>query len=238
VGKKLETVLNAKALEVIAPLLARPGAGQAVAFDADGTLWRGDVGEDLLRYLVTEDRLPSYRGQRDLYDRYESLNQVDPPAAYAFAVEAMAGLEEATLVGWCHDFYERRFAGRLFPFARPLLDAFSAAGYVPWIVSASPRWIVEAGARALGVTHVIAVDAELEDGVLTARVKRPVPAGVGKVELLKQQGVTPVFAAGNGELDLPMLELAAARMVVAPWDDPGNQLVQTGLARGWPVQRG
>ncbi|MBS1154002.1 MAG: superfamily hydrolase [Myxococcaceae bacterium] len=235
---KLDAVLNPQALKVVAPLLAVPGAGRAVCFDADGTIWRGDVGEDLLRFLVAEDRLPAHPGERDLYRRYEHLHEVDPPAAYAFAVEAMAGLEEARLQGWCREFYAQRFAGRLFPFTRPLLEAFCAAGYVVWLVSASPRWIVEAGAAALGVDHVIAVDAELEAGRLTPRVRRPVPAGPGKVELLKQRGIAPVFAAGNGALDLPMLEYAAARLVVAPWDDPGNALVEAGLERGWPVQRG
>ncbi len=234
----LDAVLNPQALAVVAPLLSTPGDGRAVVFDADGTIWRGDIGEDLLRFLVAEDRLPEHRGDRSLYQRYEQIHDVSPPAAYAFAVEAMAGLEETTLVAWCQDFYAQRFAGRLFPFTRPLLEAFSAAGYVPWLVSASPRWIVEAGAAALGLAHVIAVDAELEDGRLTVQVKWPVPAGPGKVELLKRQGVTPVFAAGNGNLDQPMLELAAARMVVAPWDDPGNDLVRTALERGWPVQRG
>lgn len=235
---KLDAVLNPRAYEVVAPLLATPGEGRAVCFDADGTIWRGDVGEDLLRFLVAEDRLPAHRGERNLYDRYDQIHEVDPPAAYAFAVEVMAGLEETTLELWCRDFYAQRFAGRLFPFTRPLLEAFTTAGYVPWLVSASPRWIVEAGARALGVANVIAVDTEIEAGRLTPRIRRPVPAGVGKVELLKLRGVTPVFAAGNGNLDLPMLELASVRMVVAPWDDPGNHLVRTGVERGWPVQRG
>jgi len=234
----LDAVLNPQALALVSPLLRTPGAGRPVCFDADGTLWRGDVGEDLLRFLAANDRLPLHQGERDVYARYEQLHEVDPAAAYAFAVEVMAGLEEAVLSGWCADFYAQRFAGRLFPFARPLLQAFAAAGYVPWIVSASPRWAVEAGARALGVAQVIAVDTALQAGALTTAVVRPVPAGEGKVFQLKQRGLTPVFAAGNGALDLPMLELASHRLVIAPWDDPGNALVQAALARKWPVQRG
>lgn len=234
----LHAVLNPEALKAVVPLLATPGAGRAVCFDADGTLWRGDIGEELLRYLVAEDRLPAHLGERDLYQRYEKIHDADPPAAYAFAVQAMAGLEESTLVSWCRDFYQRRFAGRLFPFTRPLLAAFSGAGYQPWLVSASPRWIVEAGARALGVANVIAVDCEVHAGRLTPQIKQPVPAGVGKATLIQQRGLEPSFAAGNGELDLPMLELAATRLVVAPFDDPGNSLVRAALSRGWPIQRG
>ncbi len=236
--QKLAAVLNPQALAAILPLLETAGAGRPVCFDADGTIWRGDIGEDLLRFLVAEDLLPSHRGETDLYTRYEKLHHVDPPAAYAFAVTVMAGLDETTLAGWCRDFYAKRFAGRLFAFTLPLLEAFKVAGYVPWLVSASPRWIVEAGAAALGVTHVIAVDTEIEAGQLTRRIKQPVPAGRGKAALLTQRGLTPVFAAGNGELDLPMLELAAERMVVVPWDDPGNALVRIAAERGWPIQRG
>ena len=151
----LSAVLNPAALKVIEPLLATSGAGRCVCFDADGTLWRGDVGEDLLRWLVAEDLLPRHPGERDLYQRYEAIHQVDPPAAYAFAVEVMAGLEETRLEQWCRDFYSQRYAGRLFPFTRPLLAAFSSAGYLPWLVSASPRWMVEAAARVLPLTSSI-----------------------------------------------------------------------------------
>jgi phosphatidylglycerophosphatase C len=235
---KLARILSPQSLRVVQPLLEQPGAGRCVCFDADGTLWRGDVGEDLLRFLVANDRLPAYPGERDLYARYERLHHANPPNAYAFSVEAMAGIEEATLNTWCREFFAQRFLGRLFPFARPLLDAFAAAGYTPWIVSASPRWIVEAGAQALGVKNVIAVDCELEGGKLSRLVKQPVPAGQGKVAQLKALGLSPVFAAGNGDLDQPMLEFAAAQMVVAPFDDEGNQLVRTAQARGWPIERG
>lgn len=236
--QRLADVLNPQALSVIEPLLARRSDGGCVCFDADGTLWRGDVGEDLLRFLVAEDRLPAHRGERSLYARYEQVHDRSPVAAYQLAVEVMAGLEEATLKRWCEEFFAQRFAGRLFPFARPLLSAFAAAGYTPWIVSASPRWIVEAGAAALGVEALIAVDCGLEAGRLDGRVLQPLPAGQGKVALLQARGLAPVFAAGNGDLDLPMLELAGARLVVAPWGDEGNQLVHAAVARGWPVQRG
>jgi HAD superfamily phosphoserine phosphatase-like hydrolase len=236
--QKLADVLNPQALAVIEPLLARRSGGECVCFDADGTLWRGDVGEDLLRFLVAEDRLPAHRGDRSLYARYERAHDRSPVAAYQLAVEVMAGLEEATLRQWCAEFFARRFLGRLFPFARPLLGAFAAAGYTPWIVSASPRWIVEAGAAALGVEALIAVDCGVDEGRLDGQVHQPVPAGQGKVALLKARGLSPVFAAGNGDLDLPMLELAGTRLVVAPWGEEANLLVRTALARGWPVQRG
>jgi phosphoserine phosphatase len=105
------------------------------------------------------------------------------------------------------------------------------------LCSASPRWIVEAGARALGVEpeHVIGVDAEVEAGVLTDRLRLPVTAGPGKVAWLSRRSVSPGFAAGNGELDLDMLQAAHHRLVVAPPDGIENALVRHARSAGWPI---
>ncbi len=224
---------------LLAQLVREPARGRPVAFDADGTLWRGDVGEDLLRYLAAEDRLPRHAGRRGLYAEYERLVEVDPADAYAFAVEVMEGLEEQTLQALCRDFFRRRFVGRVFPFVRPLLAELDAAGFSVWIVSASPRWIVQAGAEALGLRpeQVIGVDAELDGGRLTSRVRHPVPCGEGKVTHLERRGLRPVLGVGNGDLDLPMLAYSERALVVAPFGEPGNALVRAALDRGWPVQR-
>ncbi len=231
-------LLGPRARELVAPLLATSGEGRAIAWDADGTLWRGDVGEELLRYLSAERRLPMRPDPRGLYEEYERRVQVDPADAYAFSVEVMEGWPAAELELLCADFFARRFRGRVFAFASALLAAFGRAGYAPWIVSASPVWIVAAGAAALGVPRerVIAVDCALDGGKLTRRIARPVPCGEGKVAQLQARGVRPVLAIGNGELDLPMLAYAERALVIAP---PGedNALVQAAFQRGWPVQR-
>lgn len=232
--------LSPEALAVVAPLLERPAApGQVVAFDADGTLWRGDVGEELLRALVAEDHLPRYRGRRDLYEVYEAKVAADPATGYAFAAEALEGWEEAALQAYCRDFFQRQMAPQLFPFTAPLVRALSAAGYEVWVVSASPVWPVIPGAAWLDVPpdRVIAVEVAVEGGHLTGRSKRPVACGEGKVELLKARGLRPALAVGNGNLDEPMLAYAERALVVAPFGQD-NGLVQAAARRGWPVQRG
>src|SRR5262245_42735214 len=89
--------LSPDARAVVDQVLAAARPGQAVAFDADGTLWRNDVGEDLLRALIAEDRLPRHPGRRDLYEEYEARVARDPASGYAFAAEVMEGWEEAAL---------------------------------------------------------------------------------------------------------------------------------------------
>lgn len=221
----------------VAPLLTG-GAPGAVAFDADGTLWRGDIGEELLRLLAAEGRVPGWP-RPGVYAEYERRVERDPADAYAFAVEVMAGLEEPALEAACETLYERRFAGRLFPWVRPLLRALAEAGHAVWVVSASPVWSVRPGARALGVdaSRVIGVTCPVEGARLLGGVSRPVPCGEGKVQRLQAAGVRPLLAVGNGDLDLPMLAYAEAALVVAPFGGPDNALVAEALRRRWPVVR-
>lgn len=231
--------LSPEARAAVEPLLGSPGAGRAVAFDADGTLWRGDVGEELLRALIAEDRLPRYRGRRDLYEAYEAKVAEDPASGYAFAAEVLEGWEEGALQAYCRDFFLRVFTEQLFPFTRPLVRALSAAGYEVWVVSASAVWPVLPGAAALDVPpeRVIAVQAAVEGGRITGRSLRPVPCGEGKVELLRARGIRPALAVGNGDLDEPMLAYAERALVIAPFGHD-NGLVRAAARRGWPVQRG
>lgn len=223
---------------VLDALLAVPGEGRAVAFDADGTLWRGDVGEDLLRFLAAEGHLPRHRSRSGIYAEYERRVAQDPADAYAYAVEVMEDLPESELEALCARFFQARYEGRVFPWVRGFFDAVRERGYAVWIVSASPRWPVVAGAAALGVpaSQVIGVDCECEGGRLSRRVKRPVPCGEGKVHWLREHGVRPALAVGNGDLDLPMLAFAERAIAVAPWGED-NALVQAARDRRWPILR-
>lgn len=210
--------------------VARNGAGRNVVFDADGTLWRGDVGEDFLRHAL---HAQLFDGR---YETYETLLSQSHARAYGWAVEVMRDVPLSTLTRACDDFFQQRFQGRVFPFVRPLLARLTAAGCVPWICSASPLWTVLPGARMLGIDpeHVIGVSCAVEAGCLTGAVDAPVPVGDGKVTWLKRREVKPLLAVGNGDLDLDMLAHAEHALVIGP-PDSENELVREGRRRGWPI---
>jgi phosphoserine phosphatase len=193
-----------------------------VAFDADGTLWRGDVGDELVRDLGR-------------FVEYERRVSEDPIAGYTWAAEILEGMDEAELLERCTRLFARQ---QLFDFVRPLLARLTAADADVYIVSASPRWAVLPGARLLGVSddRVIAVDADL-DGRRIGRVRRPIPCGPGKVHHLEARKLRPAVAFGNGDLDEPMLAYARAAVVVAPFSGPDNGLVHVAGRNRWPVLR-
>jgi phosphoserine phosphatase len=223
-------------LAVLRRVWSRAGPRQVV-FDADGTLWRGDIGEDFLRYVAHERLLVG--AARGVYAEYERRLATDALGAYAFAVEVMAGLNEARLREICRDFFSRRFAGRVFPWVRPVLERLRRTQVEVWVCSASPKWIVEAGAEALGLSaaQVIGVESEIVAGQLTSAVVPPVTAGPGKVVWLERRQVRAALAVGNGALDVDMLAWAETALVVAPYDAPDTALAREGLSRGWPVLR-
>ncbi len=210
--------------------MTRDHAGQSVVFDADGTLWRGDVGEDFLRYGLHHGY---FEGS---YAHYEALLSQSAPRAYAYCVEVLRDQPLATLEQRCAAFFAERYAGRIFSFVRPLLARLKEAGCPVWICSASPWWTVVPGALALGIpaSQVIAATCEVRDGTLTGQVSPPVPVGPGKVTWLQRASLTPALAVGNGDFDLDMLAFARHALVISP-PDSHNQLVLDARSRGWPI---
>ena len=210
--------------------VVREHAGQSVVFDADGTLWRGDVGEDFLRYAIHTGLFEAS------YETYERHLQQSAPRAYAYCVEVMSDHSEAELAQACAAFFAERFSGRIFGFVRPLLAQLQAAGCPLWICSASPRWIVVPGALALGIpeNQVIGVTCPVVGGRLTGEVEQPVPVGAGKVTWLERRQLAPALAVGNGDFDLDMLAFAKHALVISP-PDSHNQLVAEARSRGWPI---
>jgi phosphoserine phosphatase len=209
----------------------------AAAFDADGTLWRGDVGEDLLRALEAGDHLPKHRGRRDVYSEYERRVARDPADAFGFAVEAMEGMDEAALEAFCAQLLGPQMAVRTFAFARDLIGALMHLDNEVWVVSASPVWAVWPGTDLLGVprARVIGTTARVTAGRLTAEVSQPVPTLSGKAERLAAAGVRPELTVGNSLLDLGLLGAGTQSFVVLSQGDTG-ELARMARSRGWPIQ--
>jgi phosphoserine phosphatase len=234
-----EDILSGLTPEVHAllrPWLAGERSG-AAAFDADGTLWRGDVGEDLLRALEGGDQLPKFRGRRDVYAEYERRVLTDPADAFAFAVSAMEGMVEAELETFCSKLLGPQMADRTFPFARDLVQALGRLGNEVWVVSASPVWAVWPGTDLLGVprARVIGTTARVVAGRLTSEVSQPVPTLSGKAVRLTEAGVRPSLTVGNSLLDLGLLGAGEQSFVVLAQGDTG-ELARTARSRGWPIQ--
>jgi phosphoserine phosphatase len=221
--------------------LAQRAPGGAIAFDGDGTLWAGDIGDDYFTAILEHGVLDVAREALVREAEREGVDSRGTPreiahrihAAYlagAFPEERVceimtwvsAGRERAELDSFCAGVLER--VGLRERFHREALSVLEHARRVGWavyVVSASPRAMVGQAARLLGIApeHTVAVGEVFDErGVVTCAVERPIPYGPGKVSRLRDKiGARPLYAAfGDNAFDVPLLREASVRLAVRP----------------------
>jgi phosphoserine phosphatase len=223
----------------IAALADATGRAGVVATDGDGTLWSGDVGEDLFHAFVEHGDVadPALEAiRREAREHALSDAGTGPDVArriYAAYVEGQFPEERVCeLMTWCFAGWTR---DRVLGFARDVvsrcglearlhgevlhvLDRARAAGIETILVSASPVAVVaEAGAR-VGFTadRVVAARPRFDGDVMLAEVERPIPYGPGKVSrLLECIGAEHTLFAAFGDNAFDVALLASARIGVA-----------------------
>ncbi|MGH7328443.1 MAG: HAD-IB family phosphatase, partial [Polyangiaceae bacterium] len=214
-----------------------------IAFDADGTLWSGDVGEDFFHALIArkgirDDARDALMAEAKQYQVKIELGAMPTDIAQVLYNAYVEGKypEERTCemmtwacAGWSHAEIEKhcrgvvevgRLTSRIHEEAYAALTWARERGIRAVIVSASPREVVELAAAKLGFSpeDVIAATASYEEGKLTTHVDRPIPYAEGKVTALRRQlGNLPLLAAfGDNAFDLALLSLARVAVAVRP----------------------
>lgn len=212
-----------------------------VAFDGDGTLWSGDIGEDFLEALLAEDAfsaragalftadaarfgVPAREGAKAqltaIFEAYGHGRFPEDRICELIAL-AVAGRASSEIAAFSTRLVETRgLRSRLHGESVALLDEARALGLEAFVVSASPRPIVVAAARLVGVdpAHVLAATAHEEGGVSTDAIDAPIPYGPGKVVRLRGAigDRVLVLAAGDNVFDLAMLGEAAVPVAIRP----------------------
>jgi phosphoserine phosphatase len=217
------------------------GARGVIATDADGTLWTGDVGEDLFHAFLSGGRVepPAEEAMRReargfhvsdagtglvvahaLYDAYRAgaypEDRICELMAWCFG-----GWPEGDLRAFARDVVERAgLAGRFHREVHLLVERARAAGIEVFLVSASPMAIVrEAGRRAgFDEAHLVAAHTREEGGRVLPEVDRPIPYGPGKVVRLRERvGSRRLLAAfGDNAFDVALLGEAGVPVAVRP----------------------
>jgi phosphoserine phosphatase len=212
----------------------------ALSFDGDGTLWSGDVGEDFFYGILDSGKLSELAadavmraatesgitpGQdapktaRNIYDAYLQ-GRFDEERVCEIMTWINAGWSTTETTAFVMSVVSREFASRIHQEVRIVIDEARAIGHEVFVVSASPRPIVEAAAAIVGIpaTHVLAATAVLEGDRYAARVHRPIPYGAGKASALRTKlGPTPLLAAfGDNAFDAEMLAMSERPIAVRP----------------------
>jgi phosphatidylglycerophosphatase C len=213
--------------------------GGAIACDGDGTIWAGDVGEDLFVALVARGELrpaavmrmrieAQLQGLDDRGSASELARRIfDAYLAHAFPEERVCELMAWAFAEWTK--------GEMTAFARGVIEGLEgrlhrevvdmiawarAAGIDVLLVSASPRAVVEEAARRIGVpaSHVLAATPRYAGEVMLSEVELPIPYGPGKVRAIRGAiGARPLYAAfGDNAFDVAMLRESRVPVAVRP----------------------
>lgn len=231
-------------------LRALDARGGVVAFDADGTLWEGDIGYDVLYSLfdeegVRDEALAALRAEareaglpaegsatalaRALTQAYFD-GRYDETRAFAMMSWVFAGRSPDEARAYAARVLEAKgLAARVRSCVRPLLDWAASAGAEAIVVSASPRFAIDVALAQAGLSFGAAfgMDVAVAGGVLAPRLAAAPTSGAGKLATLRRErpGRPLVAAFGDGGWDRPMVE--AARVPVAM--GAGSALAKAGI---------
>jgi phosphoserine phosphatase len=221
---------------------ARERPGGVIATDGDGTLWRGDVGEDLFHAFLDHgtvepaacDAFRRIARTHDLSDA-GSGSEIARRIYVAYLAGNYPEERICELMAWCFAGWVR---GDVRGFAKSVIDGCGleerlhrevhevlararAAGIDAVLVSASPFAVVrEAGLRVgFDEGHIVAAHPRYDGDIMIADVLAPIPYGPGKVARLRELvgASRPIVAAfGDNGFDVALLAEAAVPVAVRP----------------------
>jgi phosphatidylglycerophosphatase C len=236
-------ILSVSPAQLVLELESRLRADRpsALAFDADGTLWSGDVGEDVFRFAVTHGRLrEAARAEIDAQARsrgFECATDVNATAKLlfdAYLAWRYPEREICELMTWCFAGYSlpemvdlarealavTQHAHRLNEELRPILEFARKNQLRTIVISASPRATVEVAASAWGfeAQDIAASTPRVVSGVIAPEMADALPYGAGKCVAGRALLGTSHWlgAFGDNVFDLEMLLEAELGVAVRP----------------------
>lgn len=201
------------------------GGPPIAAFDADGTLWHTDLGENFFRYQI------AHSGLKDLppdpwehYSKWKSSG--DPRPAYLWLAQINKGRKFSEVQAWAKQAVETLTPLPVFEEQRKWIEILLNEGVEVFVVTASVKWAVEPAAKRLGIDekHVLGVETAVDNGVVTDRAHGFMTYREGKPSALLKVtgGRRPFFASGNTGGDTALLE-SATRVRLAVRTNPSIQ---------------
>ena len=230
--------------------------GAVLAFDGDGTLWSGDVGEDLFRAamrdaFLIEDAIPALVAEAERHrlplDGAKDANAIARVLLAAYLAGEYPERDTCAMMTWCYAGHlladveafarsvlkEEDLPARLHPELLPLLDWSEKMGIRRVLISASPRVVVEpaGAARGFAPSNVAAATPAVEAGRILPRMDGLVPYAEAKLSAGRALfGSARWLAAfGDNVFDIDMLTTAEVGIAVRPKPKLEHQLAVLGL---------
>ena len=230
-------------IEEIRALPDHPSFAKAAVFDADHTLWAGDLGDDAFLIALADKRFRP-EAQPMFTQILARANEApsgdvheDAARIHALYKEGKVSqhdiitLELVCFAGWSPDevralareVLKNGLAERFHSEAEPLVREFEKQGYSLHVVSGSAHWLVQAAVEGLGIRadHVLGARVQLQADRLSSTLSEPLTFWEGKLHAIESWlgDKNPKVVFGDSAGDLAML--VAAQLPVAVNPRPG-----------------
>jgi phosphatidylglycerophosphatase C len=251
------TVASAQLLAELSALLGDTDPSDVVmAFDGDGTLWSGDVGEDLFRAALRNDflveaALPALLAEAEQHrvplNGARDANAVAGVLVAAYLAGTYPERETCAMMTWSYAgrtlsevqtlaesvLEEERLAARLHGELGPILEWSRQRGLRNVLISASPRVVVEPAAALWGFapSDVAAATPAVAEGQVQPRMAAPVPYAEAKLSAGRGLfgNARWLAAFGDNVFDIDMLTTAELGVAVRPKPRLATKLGALGL---------
>ncbi|WP_454726044.1 MULTISPECIES: HAD family hydrolase [Cupriavidus] len=212
-------------------------------FDLDHTLLPLDSEYEWARYLVEAGAADAREVEANnaLWLAEYGAGRLDFHRHAAFALGLLARHPRARLEALRDGFMREVIAPAIHPEALALLARHREAGDLCCIVTATCRFVTEPIAAALGVGHLVAVEAARDArGEFTGALQGVPSFGAGKIERVAQwlaslglswDGFERTVFYSDSRNDIPLLEAVSHPVAT----NPDMALGELAAARGWAV---
>jgi HAD superfamily hydrolase (TIGR01490 family) len=211
-------------------------------FDLDNTLLAGDSDFQWAQFLIEQRVLDRevYEAQNvEFYEQYKS-GTLDIHAFLDFQLKPLSRHPRSQLDAWHSEFMKERILPLIMPEARKLINKHMLGRDLCVIITATNRFVTAPIAQELGISNLIATEAEQRDGEYTGRVSGLPCFREGKIARLEswldEHNLTWLsflesWFYSDSLNDIPLLNKVTHPVAV----DPDATLKAHAEKKGWPI---
>lgn len=194
-------------------------------FDADGTLWANDVGENFFQYQIDHCKLADLRN-KDPWKHYLELKKKHPPNAYLWLAQICRDHSLKDVHAWAIE-AATQFKPLVFPEQRELIAELQSRNIQIYVVSASVEWAVEGALAVSGFKNVkaLGVKTKVKNGQISTEQDGFVTWRQGKRDafLALSKGIAPFLSCGNTLGDQHLLEMSSNIRIAVQSQKDGSE---------------